>query len=132
MRIFDLMTPCPYTISAATSIEECIEKMELQQVRHMPVVDDDGLVGVVAEKDLRLIKFCCSAEVDVPNVGDIAGREPTIVSQETSLFDVAHTMAEKKLDYVLVSDEGDDRIVGIFTTVDACRVIRLLQDKVES
>jgi CBS domain-containing protein len=129
MQVSHVMTRCPYTIDASSSIDDCLTKMKLQKVRHMPVGDDQGFVGVVTERELQLIQFCCTSEVDIPLVGDLASSEPTIVKEQDSLFDVAQTMADNKLDYVLVTDEDESHIVGIFTTTDACRAINLLQDK---
>ena len=47
-----MSTPC-ITVSADATLEDCCELMESQQIRRVPVVDDDGtLVGIVALADI--------------------------------------------------------------------------------
>jgi CBS domain-containing protein len=50
------MTPQPlYTVHPDGDVSEIVEKMEIAEVRRIPVVDDRGiLVGIVAERDLAM------------------------------------------------------------------------------
>jgi CBS domain-containing protein len=47
VRIHDLMTPDPTVITAQTSVREAAESMLAGHFRHLPVVDDGGLIGIV-------------------------------------------------------------------------------------
>lgn len=47
VRIHDLMTTGPTVISAATSIRDAAKKMTDGRFRHLPVVGDSGLIGMV-------------------------------------------------------------------------------------
>jgi CBS domain-containing protein len=40
------------TITPADSIEECMQRMTVNRIRHLPVVDDGKLVGVVSIGDV--------------------------------------------------------------------------------
>jgi CBS domain-containing protein len=51
-RIRELMTTHPTVISAATSIRDAAESMTAGHFRHLPVVDDAGLVGMVDIRDV--------------------------------------------------------------------------------
>jgi len=47
VRIHDVMTARPAVITPATSIREAAEVMTSSHLRHLPVMDDTGLLGVV-------------------------------------------------------------------------------------
>lgn len=48
----ELMSRNPYTISSENTVEECMSTMNEKKIRHLPVVDDGRLVGVVSVGDL--------------------------------------------------------------------------------
>lgn len=50
--ISELMTPNPITVATSTTIEECMKIMTDKHIRHLPVVDQDQLVGVISIGDL--------------------------------------------------------------------------------
>jgi CBS domain-containing protein len=50
--IGDLMTRNPYTVSPQSSIEECMTLMSGKRIRHLPVVDNGTLVGIISISDV--------------------------------------------------------------------------------
>lgn len=53
-KVKDLMTRDPITIDPEAPLGTAIDVMRTRQVRHLPVVDDEGqLVGIVTDRDLR-------------------------------------------------------------------------------
>lgn len=55
-------------------------------------------------------------------------REPYVVAPDTALDDVVRAMASRKFGSAVVADHG--KVVGIFTTVDACAAFaELLQTR---
>jgi CBS domain-containing protein len=60
VRIHDLMTDAPTVIRATTSIRDAARIMTNDRFRHLPVVDDTGLIGMV---DIAAI---CGALLDPP------------------------------------------------------------------
>lgn len=50
--IRELMTPNPITVSLASSIEDCMKIMTDKHIRHLPVVENEQLVGVISIGDL--------------------------------------------------------------------------------
>ncbi len=50
--IGELMSRNPYTISTENTVEECMSMMNAKQIRHLPVVDNGNLVGVISVGDL--------------------------------------------------------------------------------
>jgi CBS domain-containing protein len=50
--IGELMTPNPFTVSTKSSIEECMQIMSDRHFRHLPVVDDGKLIGMISIGDV--------------------------------------------------------------------------------
>ncbi len=50
--IGELMTPNPFTVSTKSSIDECMQIMTDRHFRHLPVVDDDKLMGMISIGDV--------------------------------------------------------------------------------
>lgn len=48
------MTRQPWTISPRSSLGDAQALMRMHEIRHLPVVDDGDLVGIVSDRDLRL------------------------------------------------------------------------------
>ena len=56
----DIMTRKPPIVSSDESISECMRMMTDERVRHLPVVDDDELIGILSIGDL--VKWIISAQ----------------------------------------------------------------------
>ena len=51
-RIYELMTTRPTVINATTSVRDAAKVMTSGHFRHLPVVDDAGLVGIIDITDV--------------------------------------------------------------------------------
>ena len=122
MIIEDAMTPCPYKIEASCSIDEAVSKMALHGIRHLPVVEGSNLIGSVSERDLILSQIVCKSSNYCPTVGELCASAPLVVLSTDSIAKVAGSMADSKSDFALIAK--DEELVGIFTTVDACRALQ--------
>ncbi|MGE5375909.1 MAG: CBS domain-containing protein [Bacteroidota bacterium] len=47
----DVMTDRMYTVTTDTTIEQCMALMVHRHVRHLPVVDDGKLIGIISMRD---------------------------------------------------------------------------------
>lgn len=50
--VADIMTSQLITVSSASRIEECMELMTVKHIRHLPVVDEGKLVGIISIGDV--------------------------------------------------------------------------------
>jgi predicted transcriptional regulator len=116
------MTPCPYTVASTDSLAVAHRIMRERGIRHLPVVDRGRIVGVVSVGDLHLIETIAENPLDSINVDEAMTPNPYVVRPGTSVDDVVETMARHKYGCAIVADE-DDAIAGIFTTIDAMRVL---------
>ena len=115
------MTPCPHTIGSEQSAKTALELMRKNNIRHLPVRDGGLLQGILSERD---INYALAKEKKNPadlTVADIFYPNPLCVGPEENLADVASQMAENAYGSVLITEA--DKLLGIFTTVDACRVL---------
>jgi len=60
VKVQEIMSPQPVLVSLGHSIEDCMELMTDKRVRHLPVVHEERLVGVVSIGDL--VKWIISAQ----------------------------------------------------------------------
>ena len=91
-------------------------------VRHLPVKEGNLLVGLVTDRDL---KRAVDPDLGLPPkeelfVRDVYLPEPYIVDAGTRLDDVLEQLASQHIGSALVTKS--DRLVGIFTAMDACRI----------
>lgn len=130
MKIQDVMVPCPYHVDSGLSVDEALHIMSLRGVRHLPVVDQGDLIGVITERALRLTQLATAGLGETPAVGNVCDTAPHTVVADTPVGDVALEMAERRLDYVLIMD-GEGTLSGIFTSTDACRLVYMLLEEME-
>jgi len=110
------MTREPYRISSTASLEEARSMMTTHGIRHLPVMEGDKLLGVVAETDVRIVQAVPGVDLAHIEISRVL-TAPVCVWGETSLDEVADVMAQKKCDCVVVL--GGQGVQGIFTSSDA-------------
>jgi len=116
------ITPDPIYAEESTSVDDLWHLMEKHGVRHLPIVRDDSIVGLVSDRDVRLIMGLSSAEKMQVRAGDVMSPDPLTVPAGMPLDEVAYLMADKKVGSVLVKNEGGT-LIGIFTAVDALNTL---------
>jgi len=50
--IGELMTRNPFTVTRDTTIDECMRMMSGKRIRHLPVVEEDKVVGIISIGDV--------------------------------------------------------------------------------
>ena len=118
MRVQDLMIAEPITISPEASIQEALEKMKANAIRHLPVVGDMGyLRGFLTLADLK--RGLLPSMVADLNLSDLMVREPVTVSPDTDVEQAARLIYTRKISGLPVVKEGV--LVGIITESDILR-----------
>ena len=95
------------------------DRMRTNTIRHLPVVQQGKLVGLIAERDLALIDGLSERKRDKIQVRQLMRIHPFMCGPDDSLIDVVRVMIEHKLGSVIVVEQGVP--VGVFTTIDAMR-----------
>lgn len=78
-------------------------------------------MGVVSDGDLHLIETLKDVDPEKVLVEEAMTQAPYCVGRDEPLANVATEMAKHKYGCALVVEGG--HVVGIFTTVDACRAL---------
>lgn len=115
------MSIAPYSIEASQTIADAADSMSKNAIRHLPVMDKGELVGIVSDRDIKMAEGIEGIDLAGIPVIDVCHESPYKVEPNTLLSDVAKTMASKHYGSALVVSNG--KLVGIFTTVDACRAL---------
>lgn len=113
------MTSSPWTIARTATIADAHELMRDHKIRHLPVVDDGELCGIISERDLLFYETRSEARPDAIPVELVMTENPFIVTSDMPLDDVAEIMGTHRYGSVVVV--GRDGIEGIFTATDACK-----------
>jgi CBS domain-containing protein len=129
-QVVSVMTPFPYFIEAKASMATANTLMEEHDIRHLPVYEDDDLVGIISERDIKRACALGHKPSDEPElqVGDICNYKPYVADIADPLDRVLEAMVTHHLGAVLIMREGE--MAGIFTAQDACKLLaQKLQDE---
>jgi acetoin utilization protein AcuB len=115
------MTSSPATIEAGRSLTEAHRVMRRHGIRHLPVVSEGTLVGILSLRDIHLLETLRGLDPEFVTVGEAMTRSPYAVEPGASVEEVAETLARNKWGSAVVVDEG--KVVGMFTTTDALKLL---------
>jgi CBS domain-containing protein len=129
MTVRDIMTRYTETASPEETVLQARDRFRAGNFRHLPVVEDDRLLGVVSDRDvLRAAGPSLGHNEFEPDVGtdidrplrEIMTRDVVTADPLMSVQEAADTMLQHDVSALPVLDEG--RLVGIVTTADLLRL----------
>ena len=134
ITVKEIMSKNLTVVSPTERIVHARRQMIESHVGRLPVVEDDGLVGMITSKDLMraFIEFRKSvpekyqkSQIKDLLVEDIMSLNPTFVSRDMSITEVSNIIMETGFNGLPVVD--DDELVGIITQTDILRLIEKLE-----
>lgn len=133
MRVKQLMSVPPATVAPGDSLHIADGIMSMGVVRHLPVVKDGELVGLVSQSDIlrspALLAPLFGLAVDLKaalralRVEDAMSSPVLTIGPDASIQDAAATLLEHRVGSLPVLEEGT--LVGIVTTSDLLRAVAL-------
>lgn len=118
MKVSDLMIPEPITVGESASIQDAIETMKINSIRHLPVVNKrKHLKGFVTLADLKA-GLLPSMIGDV-TLTDLIIREPIVVGPDDDVEIAAQLIYKHKIGGMPVVEDG--KLAGIITETDILR-----------
>jgi CBS domain-containing membrane protein len=136
MKVAELMSTDLVTLTEDETLAHAQRCMARGRIRHLPVVRNRQLVGLVTHRDLLAASFSIFAEVerteqrrifDTVRVVDAMHRDVVTVPPDLRVSQAAHILLENKYGCLPVVD-SDNVLVGILTEADFLRLtVRLLK-----
>jgi CBS domain-containing protein len=115
MRAKDVMKTCLITLEPTDAAWLASHKMRWANIRHLPVLHSDRLVGLLSQHDLA-VHHARTGNGGAERVERIMSKFPGTCAPDDSITEIAARMADDKIDCLPVLDRG--RLVGIVTTTD--------------
>jgi CBS domain-containing protein len=137
----DIMTSPAIVITPDTSVPIASALMKEHGIRHLPVVENGRLVGIVSRGDLREASISASANADTYEfnfllnrltVGRLMTRKVLTTTADAPVVHAAELMTERKIAGLPVV-EPDGFVVGIVTESDLLKLlVRKLRETEDS
>lgn len=124
LTVADLMTPDPATVGPDAPAVEVLALVRTRRIRHVPVVEDGALVGIVSDRDLLLHttpEVPATRSMQSLRARDLMTSVVRTAAPYTPLAEAGKRMLEAKFSCLPVLDE--DRLVGILTESDFVRAL---------
>ena len=124
------MTAKPITVDPETPMLEARQRMVTERIRHLVVVDDARVVGIVTDRDIRLNLPSPATSLSVweinfllakLTVGGVMSLPVIVVEPDRPLAEAARIMLDHKIGALPVVEDG--RLVGIVTESDFVRAM---------
>ncbi len=114
MKVKNWMKTDPVTIKRTTSLQDAFQLMKEHGIRHLPVVDEEQLVGFITESDLRQFSF--PSMIEEIQVQQVMVLNPITINANSSIETAAKLTHDFKIGGLPVLDKK--KLIGIITTSD--------------
>lgn len=92
----EFTTPTPVTATENESIDRLIDLMNLYDIRHLPIVKNGRVIGIISDRDLKVASGLTIRKKINICAADIMVTDPVTVSAGATLDEVAFEMSQKK------------------------------------
>lgn len=125
LTVSELMTVNPQTITPETSLRHIVELMKTEGCRHLPVLKNGELVGIVTDRDVRLVlnspivlhgRWQDEELINKVTAETCMTPNPITVAPDTPAYRASEMLSIYKFGCLPVVDEGT--LVGIVTVTD--------------
>jgi acetoin utilization protein AcuB len=125
MRVKDLIGRSPISVGRDTTVLEARQLMHERRIRHLLVMEDDRLVGIVTDRDIRLNLPSPATTLSVweinyliarLTVGQVMTKTVIVVEPDRSAREAAYLLLSEKIGALPVVD--GERVIGLVTESD--------------
>ncbi len=130
MEVSELMTPNPERAEVTETVREALHKLVELDIRHLPIVDQTELVGMVSDRDLREYVVPMASDLEMLNTSDARFDRPLSelmrgdvisVHPETDVSEVIELMIDHKVGAIPAVQPSTGTLVGIVSYIDVIR-----------
>lgn len=135
MNVSEIMTREVVTLEEGQTLREAFGLLQRHRIRHVPVVSEGRLIGIVTDRDLRratpslltgIDRDSFDKFLDETRVDQVMTRNPYTVTPSMSLKDAAKILIDQRFGALPVIEGG--KLVGIVTETD---LLKALHDMLE-
>lgn len=127
-----IMTSPVITLSKEDNLETAEQLFKQHHIRHIPVVDEHVIIGMLSYTDLLRLSFADVADSDLNDasdvmvynmftIGQVMNRNIVTVSSSNSIKEVAEILASKEFHALPVV--SNNSLIGIVTTTDLIKYL---------
>lgn len=126
----EFTTHDPVSVDESIGLEALLKLMSEYGVRHLPVMREGELAGIISDRDVRLFAGMPLTDRQELTAADIMTEDLLSIEATTPLDEAALLMSANKISSLIVREDGE--FLGIFTATDALNalieVLRGVQD----
>jgi CBS domain-containing protein len=118
MKVREIMKSAPITVTEVTRLGEAFQTMMKHRIRHLPVVRDDRLCGILSERDLLHYRAVTAFREDwwrAPVTAAMIASVQT-AGPDDSLTEIAGRLADSRIGALPVVERG--ALLGLVTVTD--------------
>ena len=129
MQVSDFMIRDVFTAAPDETLREAVLKMNDHNVRHLPVVEDGMLLGILSERDIRLHAVAVRGETEPEflrlddAVSSVMSDSPIVVAPDLEVQQLLDVFIEEKVGAVPVVSP-DRELLGIVGYLDLLAFLR--------
>ena len=133
LYVHDFMSTALITVRPEATLRQASKQLEEHRIRHLLVMEEGDLVGIVTDRDVRqalpALPFVSDfaemlLKMDQVKVRDIMSRELVAISPDVGLEAAVDLFLARRISALPVVER--QRVLGILTVTDALRGLRLL------
>lgn len=130
MIVRDIMTHNPEYVDTDSTVQDILEKMFTLDVRHIPVVHEGELVGIVSDRDIRDHSLPADDGSQEPpemntrldfRVSEVMSGGVVFINPESTLAEIVELMVETKIGAIPVVEPSSQKLVGIVSYIDVLK-----------
>jgi acetoin utilization protein AcuB len=129
----DILTKKTFTITLADSLESAVSLMSTHEIRHLPVVDCDKVIGMLSDRDVREALPSFSEIMAQPDVARTRFSAPlslivrlgvATIPPTATIPEIIDVLVEQKIGAVPVVRPRTGELEGIVSYVDVLTALR--------
>ncbi len=137
MNAADIMTQDLVTVDERATVDEALRVMSEKEIRHLPVVRGEEVIGMLSDRDLRGIGLSLVQDLATldtlrarlrSRVTDLMSADVITIGPETEMSEIIDLLLEEKLSALPVVEGDTNTLIGIVSYVD---VLHAMQEELE-
>lgn len=130
-KVSHIMTKNLKTVDVLKNdLHDAKSMMETHGIRHLPVLNNGDLIGIISLTDIMRISYGASygqeglvekAIFDAMNIAQVMAYHPTTINSLTTIKEAAEILSTKEFHALPVVDNG--QLIGIVTSTDLIKYL---------